>query len=282
MGLVNQRVLLKYEKESKQVGKSTFHFAWAMDENTEERKRGVTMDVAYKSLEIDKYYLNIMDSPGHRDFVPNMITGAAQADAALLIVDSMKNAFEAGFFSGGQTREHATLALALGVKQLIVVVNKMETSNWSLERFTYIEQQLDSFLKTIGFKGENISYIPVSGLQGDNLTSRGGCDWYTKQSLLELINEFKLPERLVDYPTRFIITDVGQGSINNLNGFVLTGKVEGGVIQEGENYGIQPINQVVKIRSIKSREEKKSEIYAGDSAEILLKGTDDSVNLLIK
>lgn len=287
MGQVPERLLTKYKNESKQQGKSTFHFAWAMDENTEERKRGVTIDIAYKNLETEKYMLTIMDAPGHRDFVPNMISGAAQADCALLIIDSQKNAFESGFFSGGQTREHATLCLALGVKQIIVVVNKMEMSDWCQERFNYIKLQLESFLKGLGFKSDCIRFVPVSGLLGTNLTELDEKDvesqkWYSNDTLLNMINSFKIPERLHHYPTRFIISDCGISSINGLNGFCLNGKVEGGIINENDDYLILPAAIKVKIRTIKFHEEKVEYVLAGNSCEVMLKGLEDHEASLIK
>lgn len=286
LGQVPERLLTKYEKESKQQGKSTFHFAWAMDERTEERKRGVTIDIAFRSLDIDNYHLTLMDAPGHRDFIPNMISGAAQADCALLIIDSQKDSFESGF-NGGQTKEHAILALTLGVKQIIIVVNKMETSNWSIDRYNFIKQQLNAYLISLGYKEENIRFIAVSGLAGTNLTSVNEEDliqgkWYAKESLLEMINSFKLPERLDNYPVRFTIYDCGQTTVNNLNGFHIMGKLEGGKIEENDELCIYPINHKVKIRSLKCKNEKTNIITSGDSAEILLKNTDESVENLIK
>ena len=283
LGKVTDKQLNKYEKECKEIGKTTFHFAWAMDENLEERKRGCTMDIAYKYIETEKFFLTLMDAPGHRDFVPNMIQGAGQADCALLIIDSNKNAFEAGFFSGGQTREHATLAIALGVKQIIVVVNKMELSNWSEERFNYIQQQLDPFLINLGFK--NIRYIPVSGLAGTNLievSNENKENWYGKDSLLSMINKFEVPERLNNYPTRFNITECGFSMTNNLNGFQIIGKLEGGNIVEGKEYCIFPLGKIFTVRTIYSNESKVSEIWAGDSAEMLLKENDQNLIELIK
>lgn len=287
LGLVSERQLQKYENESKLHGKNTFHFAWTMDENTEERKRGVTMDIAYKYLEIEKFYLTIMDSPGHRDYVPNMIIGTSQADCALLIIDSQKDSFESGFFANGQTREHATIALALGVKQIIVVINKMETSNWSFERYDYIKTQLEIFLLELGFSKECIRFIPVSGLLGINLIDINNDDlksnkWWAKESLLSMINSFNKPERFYNFPVRFNITESGIGTINNLNGFQLMGKLESGIISDSEDYCICPINIKVSIRSMRSQNDKKNLIYAGENAEILLKNINESESLQIK
>jgi signal recognition particle receptor subunit beta len=135
LGEINDKTMAKYEKESKKIGKNTFHFAWAMDEDTEERKRGVTVDIAYKYFETANKKVTAMDAPGHKDFIPNMITGTSAADAALLVIDCNKGCFESGFFSGGQTKEHAVLARSLGVKQIIVCCNKLEMIEWSKERY---------------------------------------------------------------------------------------------------------------------------------------------------
>jgi elongation factor 1 alpha-like protein len=254
VGEINDKILQKYEKESKRIGKNTFHFAWAMDEDSEERKRGVTVDIAYKNFETKTKKINAMDAPGHKDFIPNMISGTSAADVALLVVDSGKQAFDAGFFSGGQTKEHAVLARSLGVKQIIVCINKLELWEWNKERYDYIANQLEDFLLGLDFKKEEIFFVPTSGLAGTNLIEPGkttkGLEWYEGPSIVEIIDSLQPPVRDIDGPVRFCISDLGQTTINYLQGFSVFGKLESGVIFEDKEYLILPLNTKIKIRSI--------------------------------
>ncbi len=264
MGEIDDRTLGKYEKESRRIGKNTFHFAWAMDEDSEERKRGVTVDIAYKHFQTKTKSINVMDAPGHKDFIPNMITGTSAADYALLIVDSGKNGFDAGFFSGGQTKEHAILARSLGVKKLIVCINKLELWEWSKDRFEYIKNILQDYLNGLDFKDQDLYFIPVSGLQGVNLKERvsdlmnNGENkdknlvnllWYEGSSLIELIDSIEAPTRDYESPLRFSISDIGNTTVGTLQGFGIFGKVESGVVYSDHEYLINPLNFKVKIRS---------------------------------
>jgi elongation factor 1 alpha-like protein len=253
VGEINDKTLQKYEKESKRIGKNTFHFAWAMDEDSEERKRGVTVDIAYKNFETKTKKVNAMDAPGHKDFIPNMISGTSAADVALLIVDSGKQAFDAGFFLGGQTKEHAVLARSLGVKSLIVCINKLELWEWSKERYDYLVSQLQDFLLKLDFKEKDLFFIPTSGLLGTNLTERGsstkGLEWYEGMSLIEIIDALENPVRDIEGPVRFTISDIGQTTINYLQGFSVFGKLESGVVFEEKEYLLMPLNIKAKIRS---------------------------------
>ena len=159
-GNVSKQDMHKYEKLSKEMGKASFAFAWVLDSNDEERARGVTVDVAVNYFETSNRQITLLDAPGHRDFVPNMISGASQADVAILVVDAARGAFESGFESNGQTREHAILVRSLGVKQIIVAINKLDTWEWAEERFEDIVAKLKPFLKQTGFQASNITYIP--------------------------------------------------------------------------------------------------------------------------
>jgi elongation factor 1 alpha-like protein len=172
LGEVSQRTLHKYEQESKKIGKQSFMYAWVLDETGEERVRGITMDVGRAQFETKTKKVIILDAPGHADFIPNMITGAGQADVALLVVDATRGEFESGFELGGQTREHALLVRSLGVNQLAVAVNKLDTTNWSQERFNEITKKLKLFLKQAGFKDSDVTYVPCSGLTGENQKKR--------------------------------------------------------------------------------------------------------------
>ncbi len=160
LGHVSQRVMHKHEQESKKIGKQSFVYAWVLDETGEERERGITMDVGCSRFETASKQVTLLDAPGHKDFIPNMISGATQADVALLVVDATRGEFETGFEAGGQTREHALLVRSLGVNQLCVVVNKLDTVGWAKERFDEIVAKLKIFLKQAGFKDSDVSYIP--------------------------------------------------------------------------------------------------------------------------
>lgn len=214
-----------------------------------------------------------MDAPGHRDFIPNMITGTSAADAALLVIDSGKGSFNAGFFQSGQTKEHAILAKTLGVKKIIVCVNKLEMWEWSKERYDYIEAQIKGFLISIDFKENDIFFLPISALQGDNIIkpiedTKGG--WYKGPTLIEAIDELEAPIRAIDGPVRFIINDATNSTINGLQGKVLFGKLECGVITEKAEYEIVPLGLRTKVRSMAVDKIKTDKVIAGQTAEVLL------------
>ncbi|OQV20193.1 HBS1-like protein [Hypsibius exemplaris] len=212
LGRVDAKQMAKFEHEANKIGKSSFKYAWVLDETGEERSRGITIDVAQTSFETTNKCINLMDAPGHKDFIPNMITGTAQADVAVLVVDATRGEFETGFQSGGQTREHTLLARSLGVAQLVVAVNKMDTVNWSQERFDQIVQMLAPFFKAVGFKDADVDFVPCSGFTGDNLTESPrtveAAHWWTGPTLVERIDQFRPPVRQIDKPFRQIITDV--------------------------------------------------------------------------
>lgn len=181
----------KYEQESRKLGKQSFMYAWVLDETGEERNRGITMDVGRFQFETQTKAVTLLDAPGHKDFIPNMISGAGQADVALLVVDATRGEFETGFDYGGQTREHALLVRSLGVTQLAVVVNKLDTVSWSKERFDDIVLKLRVFLKQAGFKESDVTFVPCSGLTGQNLTTKPTENellvWYNGPCLQEVI-----------------------------------------------------------------------------------------------
>lgn len=153
-------------------GKGSFAYAWALDESAEERERGITMTVAVAYFDSRKYHVVVLDSPGHKDFVPNMISGTTQADAAILVIDASVGSFEVGMDSvGGKTREHAQLIRSFGVDQIIVVVNKMDAVEYSKERFELIKTQVGAFLRSCGFKDSSISWIPLSAMENQNMVA---------------------------------------------------------------------------------------------------------------
>ncbi|KAF7230430.1 HBS1-like protein isoform X1 [Nothobranchius furzeri] len=275
LGNVNKRTMHKYEQESKKAGKASFAYAWVLDETGEERDRGVTMDVGMTKFETNSKVVTLMDAPGHKDFIPNMITGAAQADVAVLVVDASRGEFEAGFEAGGQTREHALLVRSLGVTQLAVAVNKMDQVNWQQERFQEITSKLGHFLKQAGFKESDVFFVPTSGLSGENLVTRSTASqltsWYSGPSLLEQIDAFKAPQRSVDKPFRLCVSDVfkDQGS-----GFCVTGKIEAGYIQTGDRILAMPPNETCTVKGITLHDEALDWAVAGDHVSLTVTGMD--------
>ena len=161
-GAIDERTIKAFEEEAEKMGKGTFKFAWVLDNLKEERERGVTIDLRFLQFQTKKYNFTVIDAPGHRDFVKNMITGASQADAAILFASAKKGEFEAGIGAGGQTREHAFLAFTLGIRQLIVAVNKMDdiSVNYSKDRYDEIKNEVSRMLRMVGFKVDKINFIP--------------------------------------------------------------------------------------------------------------------------
>lgn len=238
----------KYEKMSEQYGKGSFKFAWVMDEGEEERQRGVTIDVGQSFFETKNRQFTILDAPGHQDFVPNMISGASQADCAILVIAGNPSEFEAGFHGGG-TKEHAILARSLGVTQIVVAVNKLDLVEWSKDRYYEIKIQVEPFLKQIGFKAENIHFVPISGLIGINLLIKPTVpelvEWYTGPTLVELLDSFKLPHRNINKPTRICVYDYYKASSGSLIGDCVSAKIESGIAKENDKLLLQPFNQII-------------------------------------
>ena len=208
---VDERTIERYEEEAKTLGKSTFKFAWVLDKFKEERERGLTIDLSFWKFETDKHFYTVIDAPGHRDFIKNMITGTSQADGAILFVSAKRGEYEAGIGPGGQTREHAFLAKTLGVDQLVVAVNKMDdaTVNWSQERYEDVKDGVSDLLKITGYRVENISFVPTSGWTGDNLAEKStNMPWYKGPTLVQALDAFTVPPKPVDKPLRLPIQDV--------------------------------------------------------------------------
>lgn len=275
LGHVNQKTMHKYEQESKKMGKQSFVYAWILDETGEERSRGITMDVGQSQIETKSKWVTLLDAPGHKDFIPNMITGAAQADVALLVVDATRGEFETGFESGGQTREHALLVRSLGVNQLCVAVNKLDTVSWSEERFKEVVGKLQSFLKQAGFRDSDVTYVPCSGLTGENLTSPPTspqlASWYTGPCLLDVIDKFKCPERPVSKPFRLSINDIFKGTGS---GFCVSGRVETGMVQQGDKLLVQPLNETATVKALSIDEVSVQSAFAGDYVNVTIANID--------
>ncbi|MDI6806027.1 MAG: translation elongation factor EF-1 subunit alpha [Candidatus Bathyarchaeia archaeon] len=271
-GVVDDRIIKAFEEEAKKMGKETFKFAWILDNLKEERERGLTIDLRFLKFETKKYYFTIIDAPGHRDFVKNMITGASQADGAVLFVSAKRGEFEAGIGPGGQTREHAFLAFTLGVNQLVVAVNKMDdaTVNWSQERYNEIKNEVSRMLKMVGYKVEKIPFVPTSGWTGDNLVkSSDKMPWYKGPTLLDALDVFDVPPKPLDKPLRIPVQDVY--SITGV-GTVPVGRVETGVLKEGDVVVFMPANKQAEVKSIEMHHTRIPRAEPGDNVGFNVRG----------
>jgi len=264
-GGIDKRTIEKFEKESKDMGKASFKYAWVLDKLKAERERGITIDIALWKFETAKYYFTIIDAPGHRDFIKNMITGTSQADVAVLVIASGTGEFEAGIAKNGQTREHALLAYTLGVKQMIVVVNKMDDKSvmWSETRFNEIKNEVSNFLKKIGYNPEKIPFVPISGWLGDNMLEKSAnLPWYKGVTLLEALDGVEPPKRPSDKPLRLPLQDVYKiGGI----GTVPVGRVETGVLKPGMTVTFAPAGVTTEVKSVEMHHEALSEAKPGDN-----------------
>ena len=232
-GGVDERTLERIEQEANNLGKGSFKYAFILDKLKTERERGITIDIALWRFDSAKYLCTVIDAPGHRDFIKNMITGTSQADVAILVVAATPGEFEAGIAKGGQTREHALLAYTLGVRQLIVCVNKMDnaTVKFSEERFNEIKTTLSTFIKKIGFNPKNVPFVPISGWHGDNMVEKSpNMPWWKGATLIETIDGIPPPVRPVDKPLRIPLQDVYK--ISGI-GTVPVGRIETGVLKPG-------------------------------------------------
>ena len=272
-GAVDDRKMAKFAKESESMGRASWKFAWVLDKLKEERERGVTIDIAFFKFETQKHNFTIIDAPGHRDFVKNMITGTSQADAALLVVSAEKGGFEAGISAQGQTKEHALLAKTLGVGQLVVVVNKMDTVDWSKDRFDEVETEMKRMLteeKSMSWDVENMHFIPVSGLTGDNLKDKSSnMTWYKGPTLFTALDLFKVPEKPLKKPLRLPIQDVY--SIQGI-GTVPSGRVETGVMRPGDKIIFNPTGKNAVVNTIQMHYEDIPQAEPGDNVGFAVKG----------
>ncbi|MEM3770318.1 MAG: translation elongation factor EF-1 subunit alpha [Candidatus Bathyarchaeia archaeon] len=271
-GVVDERTVKAYEEEARKLGKETFKFAWILDNLKEERERGLTIDLRFLKFETKKYYFTIIDAPGHRDFVKNMITGASQADGAILFVSAKRGEFEAGIGPGGQTREHAFLAFTLGVNQLVVAINKMDdpTVNWSQERYNEVKNEVARMLKMVGYKVEKIPFVPTSGWTGDNLVKLSDkMPWYKGPTLIEALDTFEIPPKPLDKPLRVPIQDVY--SITGV-GTVPVGRVETGVLKEGDIVIFMPANKQGEVKSIEMHHTRIPRAEPGDNIGFNVRG----------
>ena len=271
-GAIDERTVKAFEAEAEKLGKGTFKYAWVLDNLKEERERGVTIDLRFLKFDTKKYSYTIIDAPGHRDFVKNMITGASQADAAVLFVSAKKGEFEAGIGPGGQTREHAFLAFTLGVRQVIVAVNKMDDAsvNWNKERYEEVKNEVSRMLKMVGFKVDKVNFIPTSGWTGDNLFGKSEkMPWYTGPALMEALDLLELPPKPTNKPLRIPVQDIY--SITGI-GTVPVGRVETGVLKEGAKIIFMPSNKTAEVKSLEMHHSRIPAAEPGDNIGINVRG----------
>lgn len=270
LGQVDERKLREIEEEAKKLGKETWKWAWILDRFKEERERGLTIDLAFLKFETRKYFFTLIDAPGHRDFIKNMITGASQADCALLIVSAKTGEYEAGISAAGQTREHIFLAKTMGINQIVVGINKMDEVNWSKERYEEVKAGISKLLRMIGYKVEKIPFVPISGFLGDNLIEKSkNMPWYDGPTLVEALDTFEVPPRPIDKPLRIPIQDVY--TIKGV-GTVPVGRVETGVLRVGDKVIFMPPKKVGEVKSIETHHQRIEKAVPGDNIGFNVKG----------
>jgi len=265
LGGIDKRTIEKFEKESSDMGKSSFKYAWVLDKLKAERERGITIDIALWQFETPKYHYTVIDAPGHRDFIKNMITGTSQADVALLVVPADAGGFEGAFSKEGQTREHALLAFTLGVKQMIVGINKMDAAQYKEARYKEIKDEVGSYIKKIGYqtKDDRVPFVPISGFVGDNMVDKStNTNWYKGPTLVEALDKMEAPKRPTDKPLRLPLQDVYKiGGI----GTVPVGRVETGVIKPGMILEFAPVGVSTECKSVEMHHESVPEANPGDN-----------------
>jgi len=276
-GGIDKRTIEKFEKEAAEKGKGSFKYAWVMDKLKAERERGITIDIALWKFETSKFHVTIIDAPGHRDFIKNMITGTSQADCGVLIVAAGVGEFEAGISKNGQTREHALLAYTLGVKQLIVGVNKMDSTEpkYSGDRFNEIKKEVSTYLKKVGYNPKSVAFVPISGWHGDNMLEEStNMKWYkgwtqerkegnaSGKTLLNALDAILPPKRPSDKPLRLPLQDVYKiGGI----GTVPVGRVETGIIKPAMVVTFAPAMITTEVKSVEMHHESLPEAVPGDN-----------------
>jgi len=266
-GNIDEQTLRKLKEQADNLGKGGFEFAFVMDNQKEERERGVTIDLAHKKFDTEKYYYTVIDAPGHKDFIKNMITGASQADVGVLVVAANDGVM-------AQTKEHVFLARTLGVNQLIIAVNKMDMMNYDEAKFKEVKTQVEGLLKSIGYKPDDIPFIPIASLKGDNVFKKSdNMSWYTGPTLYELMDQVKEPEKPTELPLRLPIQDVY--NITGI-GVVPVGRVETGVLKVGDKVIAVPGREGKgvsgEVKTIEMHHEQLKEALPGDNCGFSIRG----------
>jgi len=266
-GILPEQELRKLREKAQELGKKGFEFAFVMDNLKEERERGVTIDLAHKKFVTDKFEITIIDAPGHQDFIKNMITGTSQAEAAFLVVAAPEGAME-------QTKEHLILAKTLGIKQLCIIVNKMDAVKFDQKRYEEVKKELEPLLKGVGFNVAQIKFIPASALEGDNVFKRSeNMPWYTGPTIREQFDLFDAPEKPTELPLRLSIQDVY--NITGI-GVVPVGKVETGIMKIGDKVIIMPGREgkgvTGEVKTIEMHHEQLQSAEPGDNVGFNVRG----------
>ena len=271
-GQIDQRTIEKFEREAKQRGRDSWWLAYILDTTEEERSKGITVEVGRACFETPNKRFTILDAPGHKSFVANMIQGAAQADIAVLVISARKGEFETGFEKGGQTREHALLAKTLGVRVLIVVINKMDepTVKWAKERYDECVNKLIPFLKASGYNSKHVHFLPIAALSGGNIKDRldkTTCPWYDGPSLLELLDSISVGGRDADGPLRIPILDKYID-----RGIIAMGKVESGTIKENQEVLVMPQGVKARIDKVYINDGEVAVAKPGENVKVKIRG----------
>ena len=262
-GAVPAHIIENYRKEAAEKGKASFEFAWVMDNLKEERERGSTIDIAHKRFDTEKFYFTVVDCPGHRDFIKNMITGASQADAALLVVAATDGPME-------QTKEHVFLSKTLGINQLIIGINKIDAVNYDQKKYEEVKQKVSDLIKMVGFNPANIPFIPMSSFNGDNIAKKSDkTPWYSGPTLLDALNQLTTPDLPTSLPFRLPVQDVY--SISGI-GTVPVGRVETGIMKKGMKVAFMPANKDGEVKSIEMHHEEHPEALPGDNVGFNVRG----------
>jgi elongation factor 1-alpha len=264
-GHIEKHIIDKYREQAEAKGKGSFEFAWVMDGLKEERERGLTIDVAHKRFNSDNYYFTIIDAPGHRDFVKNMITGTSQADAAVLVVAAPEGVM-------AQTKEHVFLSRTLGVGQLIVAINKMDATKpeYSEERYNEVKEEVTNLLKTVGFKMDNVTFVPVSAFKGDNATKTSeNMGWWKGETILSALDKLTVPEKPSGKPLRLPVQDVY--TITGV-GTVPVGRIETGTLKPDTKILFMPSNKVGEVKTIEMHHEQITSAEPGDNVGFNVRG----------
>ncbi|WVQ78520.1 hypothetical protein IAT38_000606 [Cryptococcus sp. DSM 104549] len=283
IGELSEKEKTANERGSKKVGKGSFALAWGLDALGDERDRGVTIDIATTHFTTPHRNFTLLDAPGHRDFIPAMISGAAQADVALLVVDGSPGEFEAGFERGGQTREHAWLVRSLGVKEIIVAVNKMDMVSWSPGRYEEIVESLKPFLLSAGFSSSKTTFLPLAAMEGINVIENDCAelkDWYSGPTLIDALDKVEVPTRPYESPLRIPVSNVFKGQTAVASGVAVSGRLCSGVVQVGDRVRAVPGDEVANIRTIEVDDDSAPYAVAGQNVTLYLSGI-DSINLAI-
>lgn len=271
--MVDKRTLEKNQREAREKSRESWYLSWALDTNQEERDKGKTVEIGRAFFETERKHFTILDAPGHKSFVPNMIGGAAQADLAVLVLSARKGEFETGFDRGGQTREHAMLAKTAGVKHLVVLINKMDdpTVNWDETRYNECKDKILPYLKKLGFNpAKDLTFMPVSGLSGHGLKDPipiDVCPWFNSdKSFIDFIDGLPSLNRKADGPFIMPIADKYKEM-----GTVLMGKVESGTAKKGQTLLVMPNRTQVTIDQIWSDDFEVTAVGPGESVKIKVK-----------